>query len=103
MTFQPLLGLGALLLALPAAAQRAEPVTTTVVRHADLDLTQPQHRDTLNRRVARAARAVCGAASPADLSGSIRTRQCRAEARARGMAQGDALAATAGPVEVAAH
>jgi UrcA family protein len=99
----PLLGAGVLLLASPSLAQRSEPVTASVtVRHADLDLTTAAGRAALDRRVARAAREVCGPETPYDLYAKVRLRQCRDAARASGTAQAAQLAARVRPVEVAA-
>lgn len=53
--------IGALAVAAPAAAQVGSIETsTTVVRHADLDLSRPADAGLMAVRIARAARSVCG-------------------------------------------
>ena len=47
------------------------------VRTADLDLTSEAGRRTLERRLANAARQVCGTASDADVEGKNAVRKCR--------------------------
>ncbi|MEE4206850.1 MAG: UrcA family protein [Erythrobacter sp.] len=62
--------------ALPAAARAEEPATVTV-RIADLDLTSEAGRKTLDRRIALAARKVCGGAPDLrNLAGFAAYRNC---------------------------
>ena len=75
--------------AAPALAEPASsPVAVTVVHTSDLDLTTAAGQRQLDRRLARAAREVCGEASDADLAGKNEVRSCRetvlADARAQG-------------------
>ena len=79
--------LGAFLTAMaaPAVASPLE-LRTEIVSIADLDLSSAAGRDRLERRVASAARRVCGWASPVDLKGFTRMRTCRSESFAEAMA-----------------
>ena len=78
----------------PTAGQAAEPVTvTSVVQTADLDLASANGQRELDRRIARAARVVCGTASDADLEGKNDVRQCRAETIAAAVSQREQLLA----------
>mgnify|MGYP006177377125 CR=1 FL=1 len=75
--------------AAPALAEQPAPAETNVslVRTADLDLGSEAGRRQLDRRLAHAAREVCGTASDADVEGKNEVRKCRDESIAR--AQGD--------------
>lgn len=74
----------------------AEPVTaTSIVRTADLDLTNPAGQRELNARIAQAARDVCGTAFNVDLEGKNAVRACREETIARAAAQREQLLAAA--------
>jgi UrcA family protein len=79
--------LGAFLTAMASRAI-ASPLEarTEIVSFADLDLSSAAGRDRLERRVASAARRVCGWASPVDLKGLTRMRTCRSESFAEAMA-----------------
>lgn len=85
----------------------AEPATaTSVVPTADLDLSSATGRRELDRRLARAAREVCGSASNVDLEGGNAVRQCRADTIAAATAQREhllAAARTGAPILVAAR
>jgi UrcA family protein len=61
----------------PASAAEIGTARSMVVRHADLDLTSTSDVATLNRRVATAARAVCGTFHAADLTAKQNVLQCR--------------------------
>lgn len=79
----------AALLAGPALAQggAAGPLHVIAVPTADLDLRSQSGRQRLDRRLAAAAREVCGEASDFDPAGKNAVRRCRdttlAEARTR--------------------
>ena len=78
----------------PTVAQAFEPVTvTSIVRTADLDLSQSDGQRELERRIAQAARDVCGTASNVDVEGKNAIRQCRAETIAQASAQREQLLA----------
>lgn len=94
--------------AAPAFAQQAPASETrvSVVRAADLDLGSKAGRRQLDRRIAAAARQVCGSASEFDLLGKNEVRRCRdkafIQAKARSMsliagAQIDGVVAARGP------
>lgn len=70
----------AALASVPAPAQSG--AQRIAVPHSDLDLGHAEHRARLDLRLLRAARAVCGTPSPADLRGSERAAACIAEVRA---------------------
>lgn len=74
----------------------AEPVTvTSIVRTADLDLASPVGQRELDKRIAKAAREVCGSASIVDLEGSNDVRACRKATIAEAAAQREQLLAAA--------
>ena len=84
----------ATLLAFSATPALAEPITvTSTVQTADLDLSSADGQRQLDRRIARAAREVCGSASDADLEGKNEVRRCRAETIAAAASQRDHLLA----------
>ena len=69
---------GTAIKAVPALAQTASPeVAVSVVRTADLDLTTDAGKRQLDRRLASAAREVCGTASDFDLESKNEVRECR--------------------------
>lgn len=80
----------------PTVANAFEPVTvTSVVKTADLDLANAQGQRELDRRIAQAAREVCGSASDVDLEGKNAVRHCRAETAALALSQREQLLAAA--------
>jgi UrcA family protein len=80
----------------PIVAAAAEPVAaTSIVRTADLDLTSPVGQQELDRRIALAAREVCGTASDVDLEGKNAVRHCREQTIAEAAAQREQLLASA--------
>lgn len=80
----------------PTVAEAFEPVTvTSIVQTADLDLATSAGQHELDRRIARAAREVCGTASNVDLEGQNAVRQCRDETIAAAESQGEQLLAAA--------
>lgn len=87
--------------ALRAAPALAEAPSSDVqtyvsyVKTADLDLSSERGQRTLDRRVAQAAREVCGTASDVDLVGQNKARECRETAVAKAAGERDALAAAA--------
>ena len=89
----------------PTVASAFEPVAvTSVVRTADLDLSNADGRLELQRRIVRAAYEVCGTASDVDLEGKNAVRQCRDETISQAAIQREQLfaAANAGsPIVVA--
>ena len=71
------------LTAAPAAASDivVAPETITVrVSYADLNLASAQGRARLDRRIAGAARSICGSFFPADLEMAALVKDCRADA-----------------------
>jgi UrcA family protein len=87
--------------ALRAAPALAEPASGEVqtyvsyVKTADLDLSSQGGQRTLDRRVAQAAREVCGTPSDVDLAGQNKARECREEAIAKASFERDAMLAAA--------
>jgi UrcA family protein len=80
----------------PTVAQAFEPVTvTSIVRTADLDLSNSDGQRELDRRIVQAAREVCGAASDVDLEGKNAVRQCRADTIAQAASQREQVLAAA--------
>lgn len=77
----------------PAFAQPANP--SVVVQHKDLDLRTAAGARTLDRRIWRAAVAVCGTTSEFDLEGKNDIRHCRSETRRIGSAQAQLVIADA--------
>lgn len=71
-----LLGAASAALAVAPAPAREPRVA---VGHADLRLDRARDVLTLDRRIARAAQGVCGAASDADLRGRNQARRCRGD------------------------
>ena len=90
--------------ATPALAQ--PPVTiTSFVQTADLDLASKGGQRTLDKRLSQAIIEVCGEASPADLAGQNKVRDCRKEAHNRFDAERDQRVAEASssPILVASR
>jgi UrcA family protein len=90
---------GAALKAVPALAEtpsHQSNVAVSIVRTADLDLTKADGQRQLDRRLAAAAREVCGVASDVDLEGKNDVRKCRDDVLAKANAQRDQLVAAAG-------
>lgn len=88
----------------PAFAQTATAPRTAVVQHSDLDLRTERGAKTLERRLWRAAVAVCGTASDADLAGKNDMRDCRRDTMAIASAEADTViagVAQAQPIRVA--
>ena len=87
--------------ALRAAPALAEPASSEVqtyvsyVKTADLDLSSQGGQRTLDRRVAQAAREVCGTPSDVDLVGQNKARECREDAIAKASSERDAMLAAA--------
>lgn len=86
--------------AIKAAPALAEPISAeaqtyvSYVKTSDLNLSSEGGQRALDRRLAQAAREVCGTPSVADLVGQNKARDCRADAIARATAQKeDAFAA----------
>lgn len=87
--------------ALRAAPALAEPASGEVqtyvsyVKTADLDLSSKGGQRTLDRRVAQAAREVCGTPSDVDLVGQNKARECREDAISKASGEREALLAAA--------
>ena len=87
--------------ALKAAPALAEPVTAdartyvSYVQTSDLNLSSQDGQRALDRRLAQAAREVCGIPSDADLVGQNKARTCRADAIARTGSEREELLAAA--------
>jgi len=88
--------------AAPALAEPSSAETRTYVSYvqtSDLNLSSEGGRRVLDRRLAQAAREVCGTPSGADLAGLNEARACRADAVARATVQSqNVLAAKRGAV-----
>ncbi|HUE79079.1 MAG TPA: UrcA family protein [Sphingomicrobium sp.] len=89
--------------AAPALAQEpaAAEINVSLVRTADLDLGTAAGQRKLERRLASAAREVCGTASDVDIEGKNAVRKCRVETLASGRAQRDSLVASNGQAVIA--
>jgi UrcA family protein len=87
--------------AIRAAPALAEPASSeaqtyvSYVKTADLDLASQSGQRKLDRRVAQAAREVCGTPSDVDLVGQNKARECREEAIAKASSERDAALAAA--------
>jgi UrcA family protein len=84
--------------AAPALAETPSGEVQTYVSYvktADLDLSSQSGQRTLDRRVAQAAREVCGIPSDVDLVGQNKARECREDAIAKATGERDALLAAA--------
>ena len=96
----------ATLVAFTAAPALAEPITvTSTVQTIDLDLSSAKGQRELDRRLAVAAKQVCGTASDADIEGKNEVRRCRVETLAGLSGERDQRVARASiqPIEVAAR
>ena len=97
----------ATLLAFTATPALAEPpaIVTSTVQTADLDLSSSGGQRALDRRLALAAKEVCGTASNVDPAGQNDVRKCRKETLARVSSDSDQRIAIASskPIEVAAR
>jgi UrcA family protein len=92
----------AVIKAAPALAQEpASEVNVSLVRIADLDLRSSEGQRKLDRRLAGAAREVCGTASDVDLQGKNEVRKCRDETIAKAKSQRDSLLAAKGDAVIA--
>ena len=95
----------ATLSAAPAAASdvTVAPDTITVrVSYADLNLASAQGRARLDRRIAGAARSICGNFFPADLEMAALVQTCRADAIASARIP-TAVASNSGAVSLTGH
>jgi len=90
--------------AVPAFAEPAQTVSS-FVQIGDLDLASEAGQRALDKRVTQAIIEVCGEASPADLAGQNKVRDCRQATRARLGAEIDQRLAkvSSGPILVAAR
>lgn len=97
----------ATLLAFTATPALAEPpvIAISTVQTSDLDLSSPAGQRALDRRLAQAAKEVCGTASDVDVKGKNEVRRCRAETLAGLAAERDQRIAAASdrPIQVAAR
>ena len=87
-----------LIKAAPALAEPAPAETRTYVSYVqtyDLDLASKSGQRSLDRRLAQAAREVCGVPSDADLVGQNKARACRTDAISRAGSERDGLLAVA--------
>ena len=86
-----------LIKAVPALAETAPAQHTYVsyVKTADLNLASEGGQRALDRRLAQAAREVCGVPSDSDLVGQNKARECRDEALTRATAERDGRLAAA--------
>ena len=83
--------------AAPAMAQEAPAGETyvAIVKTADINLTSEVGQRQLDRRLAQAAREVCGIASDTDVEGKNEVRKCRDETLARATADKQSVLAAA--------
>ena len=90
--------------ATPAFAE-APATVTSIVQTADLDLASEAGQRTLDKRLSQAIVEVCGEASPADLAGQNKVRDCRKDAHNRFDAERDQriAAASTRPILVASR
>jgi UrcA family protein len=88
----------------PALAQPPETVTS-IVQVADIDLGSASGQRALDKRLSKAIVEVCGIASPSDLVGQNKVRDCRKEAHNRLDAERDQriAAASSNPILVASR
>ena len=87
-----------LIKAAPALAEPTPAETRTYVSYvqtSDLDLSSKSGQRSLDRRLAQAAREVCGIPSDVDLVGQNKARECRAEAISRAGSEREGLLAAA--------
>ena len=78
---------GSILAGTASPALAAPAAQTRIVTYADLDLGSAAGRATLDRRIGRAVRAVCGDAGIKDLNALRQVALCRDETRADAFAQ----------------
>lgn len=90
--------------ATPALAEQPVPVSS-IVQVADLDLSTGKGQRALDHRLTQAVREVCGTASPSDLAGQNRVRNCRVDTLASLSAEREQriAEASAQPIKVAAR
>lgn len=74
----------------------------SIVRTVDLDLKSQAGRAALDHRLVSAAADVCGTASNADLAGSNKIRECRADVLAKARGESVQLAARGGSIAIVA-
>jgi UrcA family protein len=86
MYIRHILLVAAVSLAALSSAASANSVTH-IVRYSDLNLNSEAGRATLDRRINRAARVVCGSPSTAALQDKLNVEKCYAAARASAEAQ----------------
>lgn len=80
----------------PTVALAFEPETvSSIVRTADLDLSNDAGQRELDRRIVQAAREVCGEPSDVDLEGKNAVRHCREQTVATAAVQREQLLAAA--------
>jgi UrcA family protein len=86
-----------LIKAVPALAETpaVEQTYVSYVKTADLNLTSERGQQALDRRLAQAAREVCGVPSDSDLVGQNKVRECREDAVGRASSEREALLAAA--------
>lgn len=80
--------------AAPAFAQEPANEVNVLVRTADLNLATSQGQRKLERRLAQAARDVCGTASDVDIAGKNEVRKCRDETLEKAREQRDEVLAS---------
>ncbi len=80
---------------MPRPASSEAQTYVSYVKTADLDLASQNGQRKLDRRVAQAAREVCGTPSDVDLVGQNKVRECREEAIAKASSERDAALAAA--------
>jgi UrcA family protein len=90
--------------ATPALAEQPAPASS-IVQVADLDLSTAKGQKALDRRLHQAVKDVCGTASPSDLVGQNRVRDCRVDTLASLTAEREQRIASASgsPIELAAR
>lgn len=86
-----------LIKAVPALAETpsVEQTYVSYVKTADLNLASERGQQALDRRLAQAAREVCGVPSDSDLVGQNKVRECREGAVGRASSEREALLAAA--------
>jgi len=90
--------------ATPAFAEQPARVSS-IVQVADLDLSTAKGQRALDRRLHQAVKDVCGIASPSDLAGQNRVRDCRVDTLAGLTAEREQRIASASssPIQIAAR
>jgi len=97
------LATAALIKAVPVFAEPVPAQNVSIVRTADLDLSNKAGRAALDHRLVVASYEVCGTPSDADLVGKNKARECRADVLASARAQSGQLAARSAPIQIAAR